>query len=213
MMFKIEKLVAVVALAAVLGATGCANTVISEATQAAWEDRLAEDQIVDMKIKSGIVKRWSGRDKNLPVDVNADVWEQRVMLTGVLDNAKERTAVVALANQDKRIKIIHSMIQIVTAEQKELRRKQAENKDSGDKRGFGQAVSDFWIETKIKAKLLTKSEITSVNYRWRSVLNKIYIIGRAKSSKELDDVLDIVRQTEGVKSIKHFIRIIPVAGS
>lgn len=205
----VKSFIFVTALAAILATTGCVDPITSEVAKAAWEDRLAEDQIVDAKIKFGIVGRLTDRDKSLILDISTDVWEQRVMLTGVLDSPEERIAVLKLAREDKRIKVLHNEIQIVTPVEKEQRRKQAENKDSEEKSGFGQAISDFWIETKIKAKLLTASGVTSVNYRWRSVLNKLYIIGRAGSADELEKVLDIVRQTEGTKSVTHFIQIKP----
>ena len=85
----------------------------------------------------------------------------------------------------------------------------AEQKDSGEKGGVGQTVNDVWIETKIKAKLLTASGVTSVNFFWRSVRNTVYVIGRARSTGERDKVLAIIRGTDGVKGVKHFIQIKP----
>ncbi len=196
-------------LAAAVAVSGCATTVISEGAKSAFQDRKTEDQVVDLKIFSGIKKRLAGRDKNLVLDVNVDVWEQRLMLTGVLDSAGERSAVVALARKDKRIKTVYDQIQIVTAAEKAQRREQAKTKDDSEKGGVGQSVNDFWIETKIKAKLLTTGGITSVNYYWRSVRNKIYLIGRARTAEELKKVLELIRWTDGVKSVKHFVVIKP----
>jgi len=198
-------------LAAALAVNGCAATVISEGSKAAWEDRLAEDQIVDTKIKIAFNKRLIERDKDLVWDVSADVWEQRFMLTGTLDSAAERFAVVALARKDKRIKVLYDEIQIVSSKEKEQRREQAKKKEAEEKSGIGQSVNDFWIETKIKAKLLTASGITSVNYRWRSVRNKVYIIGHAPDGLKLKRILQLIKWTDGVKSTKHFIQIKPKA--
>ncbi len=196
-------------LAAALTVNGCATTVISEGAKSAFQDRKTEDQVVDLKIKTGILGRLTDRDKNLLLDVNVDVWEQRLMLTGVLDSAAERSAVVALARKDKRIKVFHDQIQIVSADEKAQRRAQAKTKDDSQKSGVGQSVNDFWIETKIKLKLLTTGGITSVNYLWRSVRNKIYLIGRARTAAELKRVLELIRWTDGVKSVKHFVVIKP----
>jgi osmotically-inducible protein OsmY len=38
----------------------------------------------------------------------------------------------------------------------------------------------------------------------------VYLIGRARSEDELKTVLDIVRKTEGVTEVKHFVEIKPV---
>ena len=185
--------------------SGC-TSVMTSAAQKAWESRSTEDQVTDSKIHTGILDKLKNKDKGLLLDVNIDVWEQRVMLTGTLDNAGVRSEVESLARQDSRIKIIHNHIQVVTTAEKEARRKQKE--EGGDeKSGAGQAVNDFWIETKIKAQLLTQSSVTSVNYFYRSVLNHIYVIGEAANAPEKSMVLSIIRATEGVKSVQEYIEV------
>lgn len=130
------------------------------------------------------------------------------MLTGTLDDAGVRSEVESLAKQDSRITIIHNHIQVVTKAEKEARRKQKE--EGGDeKSGAGQAINDFWIETKIKAQLLTQSNVTSVNYFYRSVLNHIYVIGESANAPEKSMVLSIIRATEGVKSVQEHIEVSP----
>lgn len=173
----------------------------------AWEDRSTENQITDTKIIAGILDRWREKDKSLLLDVSADVWEQKLMLTGALDNPKVRNEVVALAKKDKRIKEIYNEIIIVTAAEKEKRRKDKDEAEkSGDKEGDDE-TNDFWLETKIKVNLLKASGITSVNYRWRSVQNMIFVLGQSPNSIERDKVLKVIGETEGVKSIKDFIKV------
>ena len=192
--------------------SGC-MTVLTETAKKAMEDRATEDQVTDTKIGTAILSSLSDKDKGLLLDVNADVWEQRVMLTGTLDNPQTRQEVVQLVRADGRAKKIYDEIQIVTKAEKEQRREAAKNKDEEKKEGVGQSVNDFWIETKISAKLLGAGGVTSVNYRWRSVRNTVYLIGRARSQAELKTVLEKIRGTEGVTSVKHFVEIKPVAKS
>ncbi len=185
--------------------SGC-TSVVTSAAQKAWESRSTEDQVTDSKIHAEILDKLKNKDKGLLLDVNVDVWEQRVMLTGTLDDAGVRSEVESLAKQDSRIQILHNHIQVVTKAEKEARRKQKE--EGGDeKSGAGQAVNDFWIETKIKAQLLTQSNVTSVNYFYRSVLNHIYVIGEAANAPEKSMVLSIIRATEGVKSVQEHISV------
>ncbi len=188
---------------------GC-TTVMIETGKKAFEDRTTDDQVTDTKIATGILSGLSDKDKGLLLDVNTDVWEQRVMLTGTLDDPAVRQEVVKMAKFDARVKQVYDEIQIVTPEEKERRRKEAEEHDKKDTEGMGQSVDDFWIATKIEAQLVAEEGITSVNYRWRSVRNQIYLIGRAGSQVELDKVLEIIRKTEGVSSVKHFVEIKPV---
>ena len=103
-----------------LGLGGCA-TLVTEVAQKAWEDRTTEDQATDTKIAAGILKRLFDRDKGLVIDVSTDVWEQRVLWTGTLDNAKERAAVEGLVRKDKRIKRLYRHIRIVSTKAKAAR--------------------------------------------------------------------------------------------
>ena len=188
--------------------SGCA-TVIMETGKKAFEDRNTEDQITDTKIATGVLSRFSDRDKSLLLDVNVDVWEQRVLLTGTLDNPQEKQAVAELVNSDSRITKIYNDIQIVTKVEKEARREKAEGGNKNSKEGIGQTVDDIWINTKIEAQLIAQKGVTSVNYRWRSVRNNVSLIGRANSSAELAKVLDIIKATKGVESVKHYVEIKP----
>lgn len=184
--------------------SGCA-TVVTSAAQKAWENRSTEDQVKDSKIHAGILDKLKNKDKALLLDVNIDVWEQRVLLTETLDASGLRSEVESLAKQDSRIKVLHNNIQVVTPEEKEARRKQKE--ESGEKKEEGGTINDFWIETKIRAQLLTESNIGSVNYFYQSVLNKVYVIGKSASSTEKGLVLSIIRNTEGVQSVTEYIEV------
>lgn len=188
--------------------SGCA-TVMIEAGKKAFEDRNTEDQITDTKIATGVLSRFSDRDKSLLLDVNVDVWEQRALLTGTLDNPQEKQAVAELVNSDSRITKIYNNIQTVPKAEKEARREKAEGDNKNSKEGIGQTVDDIWINTKIEAQLIAQKGVTSVNYRWRSVRNNVSLIGRANSSAELAKVLDIIKATKGVESVKHYVEIKP----
>jgi hyperosmotically inducible protein len=61
--------------------------------------------------------------------------------------------------------------------------------------------------------LLSTRGVTSVNYRWRSVRDVVYLIGRSRSDDELKTVLGIVRKTEGVTEVIPFVEIKPLSKS
>ncbi|MBF0358711.1 MAG: BON domain-containing protein [Magnetococcales bacterium] len=187
-----------------LGLSGC-TTVMTTAGQAAWEDRTTEDQITDTKIHTAITKRLVDLDKNFLLDVSADVWEGRVMLSGTVDSSKRHRQAVIAAKKDKRIKLFYDHVKVVTEAQAKARR---EAKKSGDKDKNG-GVNDFWLETKIKAELLTTKNVTSVNYRWRSVDSKIFIIGRSPDLAERNRVLKSILSVKGVRGVTHHIQIKP----
>lgn len=185
--------------------SGCA-TMVTSAAQKAWEIRSTEDQVTDSKIHTGILDNLKSKDKGLLLDVNVDVWEQRVLLTGTVDKQNLTSEITSLAKMDSRIKVLHNKIKVVTTEEKEALRKQKEEGGDG-KSGVGQFVNDFWIETKIKAQLLTESKVGSVNYFYRSILNDIFVIGESTSREEKSLVLSIIRGTEGVRSVQEYIEV------
>lgn len=189
---------------------GCPQ-ILLETAKKAHESRTTQDQLLDAKINAGILSRLSDKDKGLLLDLNVDVWEQRVMLTGTLDDPQVKREVVNLVNLDDRVRVVYDEIQIVTKAEKEARRKQTETNQERSKEGVGQAVDDFWIATKIELQLIGQKGITSVNYRWRSVKNMVYIIGEASDATELNAVLDIIKNTKGVEGVKHFIEVPPSA--
>jgi osmotically-inducible protein OsmY len=210
-MFKVKSFFAAILLLASLVTGACTPTIISETAQAAFEDRITEDQITDLKIASYLLKQLIETDKNLALDVGIDVWEQRMLLTGGLDNSKALDQVIALASADSRVKMLYNEIRIVSTKERDQRRQQAESREIAESGGVQQTVNDYWLETKVKGQLLTARDVRSVNYRWRSVMNTIYIIGRARSQGELDTVLAIIRDTRGVRNIKNFVEIKPVS--
>jgi osmotically-inducible protein OsmY len=208
---QIPRILTVIGL---LVSVGCA-TVYQETAARLWQDRSGEDQKIDFKIQSGILNRLSEKDKGLLLDVSVDSWEKRVMVTGTLDDQNVRKEIIQLVRQDDRIRDIYDHIQLVSKEEKEARRnkkREREKSKDEDKSGVGQTVDDFWIETKIKAQLITGQNITSVNYFYRSVKNQVYVIGKAKSQLENDRVLQIIKETKGVESITQHIEVVNGAG-
>lgn len=185
---------------------GC-TTVVSEGAKKAFEDRSTDDQATDIRMASGYFSALVEKDKNLALDVSVDVWEQRVLITGALTDARQRHEVEQLVRADKRARSVYNEILLVSKDAQSQRRDAARNKTAPKKEGMAQSVNDFWIETKISAQLLTTAGVTSVNYRWRCVYGTVYLIGRALGQRELQTVQSIIRSTEGVKQVKSFVEV------
>lgn len=188
---------------------GC-TTAVTEAVGFGLEDRTTEDQLSDTEIHGGILKRFADVDKDLVLDLSVNVWEGRVLLTGSLNDKKLHAEARRLIRKDKRVTALIDEVQIVSLAAIDARREQAKAGDKDKQSAAGQAVNDFWIETKIKATLIGAEGVTSVNYRWRSVFNRVYIIGRAGSAGEKKKVQGLIRKIEGVKSMRSYIQVKPV---
>lgn len=195
--------VALLLAAGALGLSGCSptNNIVTSAAKAAFEDRLAEEQVVDAKIKAGILDRLIGIDKMLAVDLSVDVWKTRVMLTGTLSSAEVRNKVARAVRQDGRITEFYNEVWLITADEQAQRREWKEKAKAGADKA-AEIFDDFWIETKLTAQLIGAEGVNSVNYRWRSVLGTVYLLGEAQSAKELNAVVTIIKNTKGVKALK-----------
>jgi len=203
--------VILVGLSVILMVAAC-QTVLMETGKKAFEDRSTSDQVTDTKLATSITTDLTMKDKSLLLDVSTDVWEQRVLLTGAVSDPRVKQEIVAMVRADARVRTLYDEIQVVSPEEQAERRKAAQEKDQGEpkKEGFSQTVNDFWIETKISARLLTEPEVRSVNFRWRSVRNTVYLIGRARSEAELQRVLEISKSIDGVVAVKPFVEVRPL---
>lgn len=188
--------------------TGC-TTVAWEVAKKLHEDRATVAQFTDTSISASLMSDLVKKDVGLFMDVNADVWEARVLLTGTVTDKTVRQSVLRQVSGDKRIQKIYNEIQIVSKAEQAQRLRQAQGHSADAAPEASASGTDFWIETKIAAKLVAAKDVTSVNYRWRSVRNTLYVIGRAQSRQELTQVLSLLRDTEGVKRVKSFVEIKP----
>ena len=188
------------------GCSSPGDSVVLSAAQAAFEDRLAEEQVVDTKIKANILKNNIEMDKMLALDLSVDVWKTRVMITGELSDAALRDKVISTARKDSRISKLYNDIEIVTPEVQAERRTWREKAEDGAD-SAAETAEDFWIETKISAQLLAAKGVSSVNYRWRCVQNTVSILGEAQTPAELNTVLSTIKSIKGVKAINNYIKI------
>jgi osmotically-inducible protein OsmY len=193
-------------MAMLLCASGC-TTVLSEGAKRAVENRHSSDFLAHAQIGTSLFSTLAQKDAGLAMDVNVDVWEQRVMLTGTVADAKTRAEVVQTVRADKRVQKVYDEIQIVSVEEMARRRAAGNARDASKKEGLSRFANDYWIETKITGQLLATRDVSSVNLRWRSVRNTVYVIGRAQSQDEHRRAMDAIRGVEGVAQLKSFVEV------
>ncbi|MFC1672787.1 BON domain-containing protein [Pseudomonadota bacterium] len=197
---------------AALSMSACttSNNVVANVAKAAFEDRLAEEQVIDAKIKAAALDRLLSVDKVLVVDINIDVWKTHVMASGTLSDTSLHHKATAALRQDGRIARLYDEVQIVSADAQSERREwkekaQATAQKTADK--AAEVFDDFWIETKISAQLIAADGIKSVNYRWRSVLGTVYLLGEAQSAQELNLVKHIIKNIKGVRALTTHVQL------
>ena len=157
---------------------------------AAVEDRRLGQVATDAEIRLDINKRvLNGQNQDLFFDLKTNVYEGRVMLTGAVKSAANRTRIENLAKGIPGVRTIYNNVQVT---------------DAG---GFKNTANDVWIKTKINSQLLAENGVNSANYQTRVVNSVVYIIGRALSQHELGKVLTIAKRTDHASKVVHHIEV------
>lgn len=169
---------------------------IKSAVEAVVEDRTSDDIGKDLEIKAKITVGVIDEMGTKVISINADVYEQDVMLTGVVDKAALKAQAGKLAKAVEGVKTLYNeMLVIADVEKKK-----------GVIEGF---VDDTVIETKINALLLDASGVNVTNFRWRAVGGRVFLFGRAFTKAELAKAIGIVKGIENVLSVKSRTKVRP----
>lgn len=191
------------------GCVPAAVLVAQKGIKSALEVRPLSRQLEDAKIHANLLQEYLRVDSGLPVDVNTDVWEGRVLLTGLVDSKKKQDAILSITRGDSRIEAVYDHILLGSPAEVARNREVAKTQPAAERDvvKISRIASDVWIEAKLKTQFLTAEGVKSVNYRWQSVRNKVYIIGRARTEFEKNLVLQIIRGTKGVIHLEEYIQV------
>ena len=141
------------------------------AIEAAAEDRSAGDIGTDVKLKAGIISGINDElGAKLAALLNVDVYEQAVMLSGVVALPAEKTKAGSVAKNHSGVKKVYNEIQVVP-------------EGTESERGV---ADDLVVEKKFYDKLAAASGVSHTNWRYRAVNGVLYLFGRALSKDELN---------------------------
>jgi hyperosmotically inducible protein len=171
-------------------------SVVKGAVEHAIEDRSSEDAAADVEIKTKIAAKVIDEMGGDIVSISSDVYEQRVMLTGIVETPEQKTQAGAITRAIEGVKTLYNDLRVIADVDRE----------KGTVEGF---VDDTVVETKIDGLLIDAGGVSSRNYRWRSVHGHVYVLGRALSEAEMEKVLAVIRDIEGVQSITDHIEVRP----
>jgi len=192
---------ALVATAALMSATANALdlnplSALKSIVEAAVEDRSSDDIAKDLELKARITAEVIDKLGTDVISINADVYEQTVMLTGAIEKARLKAEAGRLTSGVEGVKKVFNEILVI--------------KPLDKKKGAAEAfVDDTVIESKINALLLDGEGVNVTNLRWRSVQGHVFLFGRALSSVERQKAIGIVTNIKNVLSITSRIFVRP----
>ena len=169
-------------------------SIIKGAIEAAVEDRTSGDIKKDLEIKASLTADVIDKMGTEVLSINADVYEQDVMLTGAVEKAALKKQAEALTRAIEGVKKIYNEILVI----------KAIDKEKGAVENF---VDDTVIESKINALLLDGRGVNVTNFRWRSVGGRVFLFGRALSKAERTKAIGIVREIKGVSGVTSRVKV------
>lgn len=171
-------------------------SIIKSAVEAAAEDRSSGDIATDLTIKTKITASIVDELGTDVISLSVDVYEQDVMLTGAVEDAKMKKQAETLSRAVEGVKKIYNEILVI----------KTIDKKKGAVENF---VDDTVIESKINALLLDGRGVNVTNFRWRSVGGKVFLFGRALSKPELTKAVGIVKEIKGVSGVTNRVKVRP----
>jgi len=164
---------------------GTASTAIAVSK----EERTLGEFVDDTLIKTQIKNLYFDTNENIFFNVDVEVTQGRVLLTGTLDNSDLRIEATRMAWGINGVQTVINELQI-------------SNDDS-----ILNFADDLVISTKIKAKLLINSELPYLNYTVETVNGIVYLIGIASSEEERQAMIDLSKEVYGVIDVIDYIEI------
>ena len=180
------------ALGLALGACTATGMVVgagASAGVAAAQERGFKGAMNDTEIRLQINHLWFQEGTSLFAQVNLQVQEGRVLLTGGVADPETRLSAVRLAWQAPGV---HEVINEIEVD---------------DTSTLVDAARDEWISTKLKAKLLVDREVSSINYSIETVNASVYLIGVAQDQAELDRVIAHAKDISYVRRVVSYVRL------
>lgn len=143
----------------------------------------------DAAIRIQINDFWFRHNVDMYRKLSLTIKEGRVLITGVLQDPDMRVDAVRLAWQANGVRQVINEITI---------------ENSGGITGY---MTDTWITTQLKSKLLIDKRVQSINYSVDTVKGTVYLMGVAQDQKELDRVIDHARNMRYVKNVVSYVRL------
>ncbi len=178
---------------AALLTSGCAPTLIASGAAvgaSATEERSLGNNLDDKIIKANITHFFVQSDVNdMLLNVNIEVDEGRVLLTGTVKSQKTSDEATRLAWSAKGVQEVINELKV------------------GEPLSVLTRSNDTWITTQIRSRLIATKDIRSVNYTIEAVNGVVYLLGTAQNSFELDSVTYIAAHTHGVSKVISHVRL------
>ena len=167
----------------VLASGGGATMVVAEG------DRSLGAVVDDATIKLNLSAKFLQSENKLFLNINSNVTEGRVLLTGLVDTQEIRIEAVRKAWEIEGVKEVINEIEV------------------GDKTTLEEYVNDLWINTQVKSLAARTIGLRSFSYNFETIKGKVYIAGITSRPEQLQAIVESTKTIKGVNEIVNYVVI------
>ncbi len=191
---SLSRLTTVLGLVAALGVSGCTAAVVAVgvgagavAGSSSTEERGFQGAVDDSKIRATINHLWFQRDHVMFGNIHLQIYEGRVLLTGLAPTPEAKRTAVELSHRAAGVREVIDEIIV------------QDNTVGID------YSRDVVIANELRSKLLFDSEVRNVNYSVETVNGTVYLLGVARNRVEMDRVIGHAKNVEYVRRVANYI--------
>ncbi len=167
----------------VLASGGSATMVVAEG------DRSLGTVVDDTTIKLNLSAKFLKSENKLFLDVNSNVTEGRVLLTGLVDTQEIRIEAVRKVWEINGVREVINEIEV------------------GNKTTLKEYMNDLWINTQVKSLAARTIGLRSFSYNFETIKGKVYIAGITSRPEQLQAIVESTKTIKGVKEIVNYVVI------
>jgi osmotically-inducible protein OsmY len=180
-------------LAALPSLTGCIVAAAGAGVAGGYglfaKEETPGDQFNDLGMRSNISQSWGQFNPALADDLDATVYQGRVLITGRVPSEEWRQEAVQRVWKIDGVKEVYNEIEV------------------GPDTHFSDNTRDTVISTRLRNDLVWDGQVKSINYTVKTENAVVYVIGSARNQAELDRVTDYARNIPNVRRVVSYVRI------
>ena len=167
----------------ILASGGASTMVVAEG------DRSIGSVVDDATIKLNLSTKFLQSGNNLFLNINSNVIEGRVLLTGIVDTQEIRINAIRKVWEIEGVEEVINEIEV------------------GSNTTIKEYANDLWINTQVKSLAAKTIGLRVLNYNFETIKGKVYVAGITSKSEQLQAVIEIIKTIKGVKEIVNYVII------
>ena len=168
----------------ILASGGATTMVVAEG------DRSFGTVVDDATIKINLSAKFLKSENNIFLNINTNVNDGRVLLTGVVQSQEIRIDAVKSVWEISGVKEVMNEIEV------------------GDQTTLKEYANDLWINAKVKSLAAQVVGFRVLSYNFETIKGKVYIAGISSRPEQLEEIINAIKTVKGVKEIVNYVTIV-----